>query len=159
MKPHCLIDLSLLLILALNSKGKGFVTATNSEDRDAQFTTEATNEPPSAATSTTVHVATFVPVSALVIIIIVSGIICYIKCKRSQTFTREESGYYANFSRASSNQAKSETLCKIHEDVKLPEPTVIDEPVYVNTEVTAAAPMAQSLDHKESIYANVDYSK
>lgn len=26
--------------------------------------------------------------------------------RRSQTFTREESGYYANFSRALSNQAK-----------------------------------------------------
>ncbi|XP_051261587.1 uncharacterized protein LOC127366566 isoform X4 [Dicentrarchus labrax] len=51
----------------------------------------------------------------------------------SKSFTREDSGYYANFRRTSSNQAKREGSYK-KEDKKLPEPQAIDEPVYINME-------------------------
>ncbi|XP_051261585.1 uncharacterized protein LOC127366566 isoform X2 [Dicentrarchus labrax] len=83
--------------------------------------------------STQMYTTIFVPVAALLIIIFVGGIIFCIKHKRSKSFTREDSGYYANFRRTSSNQAKREGSYK-KEDKKLPEPQAIDEPVYINME-------------------------
>ncbi|XP_018542967.1 uncharacterized protein LOC108890557 [Lates calcarifer] len=107
-----------------------------------------------------IYMAIFVPLSALLIIIIIliPVIVCYISHKRSHSFTREESGYYANFSRASSNQAQRESSCKYEEKIKLPELKATDEPVYVNTEAVTGQ-MDQSMDHTDNIYANVDYSK
>ncbi|XP_070768528.1 uncharacterized protein [Enoplosus armatus] len=99
-----------------------------------------------------IYVAIFLPVAALLIIIFVAGILFYIKRKRSQSLTREDSGYYANFSTASSNQARREAFCKVQDNKKLPEPKAIDEPVYINVE----APPGE-MDHTDSVYANVDY--
>ncbi|XP_034540682.1 uncharacterized protein LOC117813761 [Notolabrus celidotus] len=93
----------------------------------------------------------FVPVAALVIIVILVGTLCLIKHKRKQSFTREESGYYANFSRASSNNTKSEVSCKTIDN--LPEPNEVDDPVYVNTR----GPL-DHMDHTNNIYGNIDYS-
>ncbi|XP_044065397.1 sialic acid-binding Ig-like lectin 10 isoform X2 [Siniperca chuatsi] len=107
---------------------------------------------------TSIYTATFVPVALLLIIIFVAGIVFYIKHKRSQAFTREESGYYANFSTASSNQAKREAFCKKQDNKKLPELKAIDEPVYINIEAPPGQ-MDQSMDHTDNIYANEDYSK
>ncbi|CAJ1061633.1 uncharacterized protein LOC117813761 [Xyrichtys novacula] len=55
---------------------------------------------------TTVYTAIFVPLSVLVIILIIIGTFCLMKHKRKQSMSREGSGYYANFPRASSNNAK-----------------------------------------------------
>ncbi|XP_022617697.1 uncharacterized protein LOC111234064 isoform X2 [Seriola dumerili] len=104
------------------------------------------------------YVAIFIPVSVLLVIIVIAGIFGCIKHKRSKSFTREESGYYANFSRASSNQAQSEASCKNHEKKKLSELKAIDEPVYINTEALTGQ-MDQSMDHIDNVYANVDYTK
>ncbi|XP_028985735.1 sialic acid-binding Ig-like lectin 12 isoform X2 [Betta splendens] len=109
--------------------------------------------------SPTLYVVAAVPASAvLIIIIIVSGCLCYRKRRRSKSITREESGYYANFSRAPSNPVHSEATCKTHDNRKHPEPKVIDESVYVNTEAITAQ-MGQRLDHREVIYENVNCSK
>ncbi|XP_038568468.1 uncharacterized protein LOC119898330 isoform X1 [Micropterus salmoides] len=107
--------------------------------------------------SSQMYLAIFIPVAALLIIIFVTGIVLYIKCKRSQSFTRQESGYYANFSTASSNQVKREPFSKKQDNKKLPEPKAIDEPVYINTEAPPGQ-MDQRMDHTDNIYANVDYS-
>ncbi|XP_054478311.1 uncharacterized protein LOC129110154 [Anoplopoma fimbria] len=96
------------------------------------------------------------PVVAILIIIFVIGIVFAIKHKRSESFTREGSGYYANFSRA--NKLKREAPCKEPENNKLSELKAIDEPVYINIEASPGQ-MDQSTDHTDSIYANVDYSK
>ncbi|XP_059195904.1 uncharacterized protein LOC131976767 [Centropristis striata] len=100
-----------------------------------------------------IYMSIFVPVGAFLIILFVTGMVFFIKHKRSQSFTREESGYYANFSRSSSSQAQREASCK-----KLPEQKAIDEPIYINTEAPPVQ-MDQSMDHTENVYANVDYSK
>ncbi|XP_078109369.1 uncharacterized protein LOC144519808 isoform X1 [Sander vitreus] len=104
------------------------------------------------------YTAIFVPVAALLIIIVVAAIVFCIKKRRSQSFTREESGYYANVSRASSNQAKREASCITQDNNKLSEPKAIDEPVYINIEAIPGQ-MAQSMDHTDNIYGNVDYEK
>ncbi|XP_049902618.1 myelin-associated glycoprotein-like isoform X2 [Epinephelus moara] len=100
--------------------------------------------------------AIFVPVAA--VILFVTGIVFYIRHKRSQSFTREESGYYANFSQASSNQAEREASCNKQENKKLPEVKAIDEPIYINTEAPLGQ-MDQSMDDMDNVYANVDYTK
>ncbi|CAK6960438.1 sialic acid-binding Ig-like lectin 10 [Scomber scombrus] len=104
----------------------------------------------------------FIPVTAIsLIIIFVIGIVCY-KLKRSKSFTREDSGYYANFSRASSNQAKRKELGKKQDNTELPELKAFDEPVYINLEAPAGQMeqhMDQSIGHTDNIYANMDYSQ
>ncbi|XP_070690771.1 myelin-associated glycoprotein-like [Pempheris klunzingeri] len=97
----------------------------------------------------------FVPIAALLIILLVAGIVFCKKYKRSQSFIREESGYYANFSRPSSNQAEREASCIKQDNNKLPALKAIDEPVYINME----APPGQMDESMEGIYANVDHSK
>ncbi|XP_010787965.1 sialic acid-binding Ig-like lectin 12 [Notothenia coriiceps] len=102
------------------------------------------------------YTAIFVPVAALLIIICVAGIFFFLKNKRSQTLTREESGYYANVSR--SNQAKRNASSKTQENENTSELKVIDEPVYNNFEAPPGQ-MGQGMNHTENIYGNVDYSQ
>ncbi|XP_033496970.2 uncharacterized protein LOC117266121 [Epinephelus lanceolatus] len=104
------------------------------------------------------YTAIFVPVAVILVILFVIGIVFYIRHKRSQSFTREESGYYANFSRASSNQAEREASCNKQENKKLPEVKAIDEPIYINTEAPLGQ-MDQSMNDMDNVYANVDYTK
>ncbi|XP_068592648.1 sialic acid-binding Ig-like lectin 10 [Cebidichthys violaceus] len=101
------------------------------------------------------HVVISVSVVAILIVIFVVGIVFGIKYKRSKSFTRKDSGYYANFSRA--NQLKSEAPCKKQEHNKPSELKDIDEPVYINIEAPPDQ-MDQSMDHTDNIYGNVDYS-
>lgn len=130
----------------------------------------ANTELPTFATTTTIlftvgmtektsvpYMAIFVPLAALLIIVFVAGIVFCIKHRRSKSFTREESGYYANFRKASSDQANSEASSKKQEK-KVAELKAIDEPVYINVEAPPYQ-MDQSMDHIDNIYANVDYSK
>ncbi|XP_035018737.2 sialic acid-binding Ig-like lectin 5 isoform X4 [Hippoglossus stenolepis] len=77
------------------------------------------------------------------------------KCKRSQSLTREESGYYANFSRASDDPAQREASCNIQQNKTFSEPNIIDEPIYVNTEVLTGQ---MDEDDIHNVYGNVDYS-
>uniref|UniRef100_UPI0037E8C195 uncharacterized protein n=1 Tax=Semicossyphus pulcher TaxID=241346 RepID=UPI0037E8C195 len=91
---------------------------------------------------------------AVLLILFIAGIVFVMKHKRKKPVTREESGYYANFSRASSNNAKSEVSCKKID--KLPELN-IDDPVYGN--VKGPGQMDQSMDQTNNIYANVGYSR
>ncbi|XP_031708461.1 uncharacterized protein LOC116386421 [Anarrhichthys ocellatus] len=102
------------------------------------------------------QMAISVSVGAILIVIVVVGIVFGIKHKRSKSFTREDSGHYANFSRA--NQLKSEASCKRQEHKEPSELKDIDEPVYINIEAPPDQ-MAQSTDHSDNIYGNVDYSK
>ncbi|XP_032374268.1 uncharacterized protein LOC116691056 isoform X2 [Etheostoma spectabile] len=104
------------------------------------------------------YMAIFVPVAALLIIIFVIAIVLCLKKRRSQSFTREESGYYENVSRASSNQAKRKTSCTTQDNKKLSELKAIDEPVYINIEAIPGQ-MDQSMDHTDNTYGNVDYEK
>ncbi|KAG7476058.1 myelin-associated glycoprotein-like isoform X2 [Solea senegalensis] len=99
------------------------------------------------------YVAIFVPLSALVIIILVTTIFCYMKQKRTKSFTRESSGYYANFSRTTSNQPQGEASCTTNENKNPADLKVIDEPVYANTQ-DFRIHMDQSMDHLDNIYAN-----
>ncbi|XP_037641750.1 uncharacterized protein LOC119497589 isoform X2 [Sebastes umbrosus] len=106
------------------------------------------------------YMAIFVPVAALLITIFVAGIVFWNckKHKRTQSLTQQESGYYANFSRASTNQAKREASYEKQENNKLSEVKAIDEPIYINTEAPPGQ-MDHSMDHTENVYGNVDYSK
>ncbi|KAL3060442.1 hypothetical protein OYC64_014903 [Pagothenia borchgrevinki] len=107
--------------------------------------------------SSLMYTAICVPVAALLIIICVAGIFFFLKNKRSQPLTREESGYYANFSRVSSNQAKRNASIKTQENENTSELKAIDEPVYNNVEAPPGQ-MGQRMNHTENIYGNVDYS-
>ncbi|XP_075965702.1 uncharacterized protein LOC142969604 [Anarhichas minor] len=102
------------------------------------------------------QMAISVSVGAILIVIVVVGIVFGIKHKRSKSSTRKDSGYYANFSRA--NQLKSEASCKKQEHKEPSKLKDIDEPVYINIEAPPDQ-MAQSTDHSDNIYGNVDYSK
>ncbi|KAK9513608.1 hypothetical protein VZT92_027127 [Zoarces viviparus] len=102
------------------------------------------------------QMAISVSVGAILIVIVVIGIVFGIKHKRSKSSTRKDSGYYANFSRA--NQLKREASCKKQEHKEPSELKDIDEPVYINIEAPPDQ-MAQSTDHTDNIYGNVDYSK
>ncbi|XP_073341942.1 uncharacterized protein [Pagrus major] len=104
---------------------------------------------------TSTYVAISVAVAALIIIIIlgIGGIVFWKKRKRSRSLIGQQSGYYVNFSRTSSNQAKRDASCQ-KQDKDLSEPKVIDEPIYLNVE----APPEQ-MDDMDNIYANVDYTK
>ncbi|XP_061572572.1 uncharacterized protein LOC133428892 [Cololabis saira] len=102
------------------------------------------------------YLAIFIPVAAIALIIFVTGIVIYTTRERSQTFSREESKFYVNFSKRSSNPSKSETSCET--DFKASEKKVIDEPIYINYEGRTEE-LSQSLDNIDSIYANVDYSR
>lgn len=102
-----------------------------------------------------VPVAIVVPV--VVVVLLVAGILFTVRRKRSMSFTREESGYYANFSRASAD-ATQRTLKDMKAEQTLSPPKAIDEPVYVNLE----APQTETLqapDQPNHIYGNVDYTK
>ncbi|KAI3360924.1 hypothetical protein L3Q82_013129 [Scortum barcoo] len=147
MKLWGLIDFSLILIMTCYSKGSDDkIWAINvNRSINAQYgsnviipypvgTTVPTFETTTVTalkTSKHIYIAIFVPIIALLIIILVIGIVCFMKHKRSKTFTREESGYYANFSRAFSSEAKREISCQTHDNKKLPEPKVIHEPTYL----------------------------
>ncbi|XP_042346485.1 uncharacterized protein LOC121946112 isoform X2 [Plectropomus leopardus] len=98
-----LIDVSGVTPVKINKSGIANQTETPS-------TFEATTIDPTQKLSTSKYMTIVVPVAALLITVFVAGIVFYVKRKRSQSFTREESGYYANFSRASSNPAKRSLL-------------------------------------------------
>nr|XP_040022258.1 uncharacterized protein LOC120811137 isoform X2 [Gasterosteus aculeatus aculeatus] len=102
------------------------------------------------------HVSISVPVVAILTIIVVVGIVLGIKHKRSASFIREDSRYYANFSRA--NQLQREASCQKPENSKVSEQKDIEEPVYANIEAHPDQ-MDQSADHLDNIYANVDHLK
>ncbi|XP_047188158.1 uncharacterized protein LOC118300591 isoform X2 [Scophthalmus maximus] len=104
------------------------------------------------------YAAIFAPLLALLIITVVAAIFCHVRRKRSHSVTRVESGYYENFSGASSNQAKREASCENHENKKLSELKVIDDPIYVNTEELTGH-TDESTDQTHNVYGNVDYSK
>ncbi|XP_020492989.2 uncharacterized protein [Labrus bergylta] len=125
-------------------------------DRNNTLLDTNTTSDPKESNSQQMYMIICVPVAALVILIIIVGVFCFIKHKRTQAFTREESGYYANFSRALSNDAKSEISCKKIDE--LPELKDIEEPVYVNMKDPLDR-VDQSVDHTNNIYGNVDYSQ
>ncbi|XP_019741954.1 uncharacterized protein LOC109525670 isoform X2 [Hippocampus comes] len=104
----------------------------------------------------TICIAVFVPLAA-VVILLAAGFLLWKRHARSQSFGREGSGYYANFSRKSPNQATRKETNNKHDDKKLPESKVIEEPVYINLQQAAGQPDGQGGDH--SIYENVDHAK
>ncbi|XP_034409174.1 uncharacterized protein LOC117745169 isoform X2 [Cyclopterus lumpus] len=102
------------------------------------------------------HMAIYGPIVAIVIFIVVVGIVFGIKHKRSKSLTREDSVYYANFSRE--NKLKREVSCKKQENITLSKEKDIDDPVYINIEAPPSQ-MGQNTNHTENVYGNVDYSK
>ncbi|KAM9310028.1 uncharacterized protein KZ484_025977 [Pholidichthys leucotaenia] len=94
---------------------------------------------------------------AVLLALVVIGGILYLKRRRSQFFAREDSGYYANFNRASSNPTEREMSCKT-QDQRLSEVKAIDEPIYINVEAQTCN-ADQTTDHVDQIYANIDYTK
>ncbi|XP_029307047.1 LOW QUALITY PROTEIN: uncharacterized protein LOC115021058 [Cottoperca gobio] len=145
--------------VSISLSGPGVKTVTFNPDMTQQsITFEAITMGTTQKTSKLIYTAIFVSVAALLIIIFVAGIVFCIKCKRSKPCTREESGYYANFSRASLNQAKRKASCNKQENQELPELKATDDPVYLNIEAPPDQ-MDQSMDYTDNIYANVDYSK
>ncbi|XP_054639225.1 uncharacterized protein LOC129185786 isoform X2 [Dunckerocampus dactyliophorus] len=124
---------------------------------------EGTEQPTPVQISETLYIAIFVPSAALLIILAAAvGFVVWRKHTRSQSLVRECSGYYANFSRASSNQAKRKENCQKTENKNLSDVKVIDEPVYINLQHPTGQldpKVDQEQGHKESIYANVDHSE
>ncbi|XP_035984069.1 uncharacterized protein LOC110367344 [Fundulus heteroclitus] len=100
------------------------------------------------------YLATFLPLLGL--IVIVAGTVAYKVHKRSYAFKGEESGYYANFKHTSSNPPKSEP-CRKTSNKELPDPKVIDEPVYMNCQ-TLGNPTDQQVECVDNVYGNVDYT-
>ncbi|XP_051921510.1 sialoadhesin-like [Hippocampus zosterae] len=103
----------------------------------------------------TICIAVFVPLAA-VVILLAAGLLLWKRHARSQSFGREGSGYYANFSRKSPNQATRKEMNNKHNDKKLPESKVIEEPVYINLQQATGQPDGRGGDH--SIYENVDHA-
>nr|XP_057940881.1 myelin-associated glycoprotein-like isoform X2 [Doryrhamphus excisus] len=118
-------------------------------------------EPVTGQISQTLNIAIFVPLAALFILLAsAAGFVVWRKQSRSQSLVRECSGYYANFSRASSNQATRKENCQKKDNKKLSDVKVIDEPVYINMQHPTGQlkpEVDQERGHKESIYANVDH--
>ncbi|XP_023138956.1 sialoadhesin-like [Amphiprion ocellaris] len=144
-------------IYATNNKNnfsflKYFVSITVNGTIPATETPAATP----GVTPTLMYTSIFVPVAAILIILLVAGIFFWMRHKRSHSLTRKNSGYYANFSRASSDPPKREISDK--KDKELPEVKAIDEPVYINLEAPTYE-MDQSMDVTDNVYANVDYTK
>ncbi|XP_071398972.1 uncharacterized protein [Centroberyx affinis] len=144
-----------------NYKKSVRITVSGPGGTSAPFTDEVSTTDPSELTKmprTSIYIATSVPIAAvLIVIFVLCGVFYYRKRKRSQAVTREESGYYANFSRASSTQAKREKSTKNQDSKQVSQPKVIDEPVYIN--VQSATDQRGSLDQTDNVYANVDYLK
>ncbi|XP_038129483.1 uncharacterized protein LOC119775542 isoform X2 [Cyprinodon tularosa] len=101
------------------------------------------------------YLATLVPIVGL-ICLAAGGTVAYRKRKRSKKVTREESGYYMNFKQTSSHSPESEPPCQTTNKLP-PDPKVIDEPVYINYEISENQ-MGQQKEHKDNIYGNVDYT-
>ncbi|XP_077577739.1 uncharacterized protein LOC144199765 [Stigmatopora nigra] len=106
----------------------------------------------------TIFIAIFVPLAAVLMITV--GFVIWNKQRRSQSLVRDESGYYANFSRASPSK---DTRDKKKEDSKsLPDKKIVDEPVYINVQRAVAhtdTSTAFGMDNKDNIYENVHLSK
>ncbi|XP_061920215.1 uncharacterized protein LOC133660658 [Entelurus aequoreus] len=112
--------------------------------------------------SETLYLAIFVPIAVLLILVATAvGFVVWRKHTRSAPLVRECSGYYANFSRASSNQTTREENCKKSKNEKLPDMQVTEEPVYINMQHPTYQ-LDSSVDreggHRDSVYANVDHS-
>ncbi|XP_061772010.1 uncharacterized protein LOC133562120 isoform X2 [Nerophis ophidion] len=112
--------------------------------------------------SETLYIAIFVPFAVLLILVATAvGFVVWRKHARSAHLVRECSGYYANFSRAPSNQTTRKENCKQTENEKLPDMQVTEEPVYINMHHPTYQ-LDSSVDReggdKDCVYANVDHS-
>ncbi|KAM9405401.1 uncharacterized protein ACWYII_028732 isoform 3-T3 [Salvelinus alpinus] len=118
----------------------------------------ATTELFEDALSTTTYIATTVPVVA-VLLVAVLGIVWFFKYrKRSRGVTKQESGYYANFTMTTpTTKPERVKTTKKKDDTQIPPPKVIDEPVYGN--VQGPDDPMDSMDQMDSVYANVDHAK
>ncbi|KAM7420543.1 hypothetical protein PAMA_014993 [Pampus argenteus] len=167
MKLQPLFKFSVALILASNSKVfadlQSTTILTTIQDMVMLTTKQVTTNEMNPSSK---YAAIILPVSAVLIMIItfVIGFVIF-RRRRAHSFTREESGYYANFSRASSNQTKRIKLCR-QDDKELPDLKVIDEPIYINMEAPAGQidqdvheQIDQHMDHTDNVYANVNHSQ
>ncbi|XP_077432951.1 sialoadhesin-like [Vanacampus margaritifer] len=102
----------------------------------------------------TIYIAIFVPLAAVVIL--AAGFVMWKKRAKSQLFLRQGSGYYANFSRASPQQATSKENCNKQNNKKLPDRKVMEEPIYMNMQL--AAGQTDTREGDQDIYENVDYT-
>ncbi|XP_077383565.1 uncharacterized protein LOC144022549 [Festucalex cinctus] len=102
----------------------------------------------------TIYIAIFVPLAAVVIL--AAGFVMWKKHAKKQSFLREGSGYYANFSRASPHQATSKENGNKQNNKNHPDRKVMEEPIYVNVQLAAGQAGAREGD--QDIYENVDYT-
>ncbi|XP_035607412.1 uncharacterized protein LOC118367830 [Oncorhynchus keta] len=130
--------------------------------KDMSNTVDSSTTVPLATTkyapSTATYIATTVPVVA-VLLVAVLGIVWFFKYrKRSRGVTKQESGYYANFTMTTpTTKPERVNTTKKKDDTQVPPPKVIDEPVYGN--VQGPDDPMDSMDQMDSVYANVDHAK
>lgn len=104
----------------------------------------------------------YIPVSilsvALLLFFSILGIVFFKRIKRLQSVTREESGYYENFSKTTyQNERDSVSNKNVTKDPDITPAKIIDDPVYENFQ----GPIDQinRMNQIENIYGNVDYLK
>lgn len=110
------------------------------------------------ALSTTTYIATTVPVVAVLLVAVLGSVWFFKYRKRSRGVTKQESGYYANFTMTTpTTKPERVKTTKKKDDTQIPPPKVIDEPVYGN--VQGPGDPMDSMDQMDSVYANVDHAK
>ncbi|XP_061572570.1 uncharacterized protein LOC133428860 [Cololabis saira] len=141
---------------------QGAVIQTPDPTRSVVFTSETPTTTPNIVAGDNGHLniylTIFIPVLALTLIVFITGIVFYIKRKRSNTLNREESGFYVNFNKASSDPPTRGREESYKTGVLPSEQKTIDEPTYVNVQELTDG-MGQHLDYIDDVYVNVDYSK
>ncbi|KAF7657243.1 hypothetical protein LDENG_00029960 [Lucifuga dentata] len=143
--------------VSIHVSGLGIIPVSVIPDESITIMPEVTQMAKNPQTSTLLYVYIFVPIAAVLIIILFAGIIFHKKPKRHQSLTREESGYYINFSRPSSSQAKREASGKNQDSKQLSQPKDTDDPVYANVQYPTGC--TGSVDQTDNIYVNANVSK
>ncbi|CAB1333907.1 unnamed protein product [Coregonus sp. 'balchen'] len=90
-----------------------------------------------------------------VLLVSVLGSVWFFKYRKRCVITKQESGYYANFTMTTpTTKPERVKTTKKKDDAQVPPPKVIDEPVYGNVQYPND-PM-DGMDQMDSVYANVD---
>ncbi|XP_041726793.2 uncharacterized protein LOC121556973 [Coregonus clupeaformis] len=123
---------------------------------DSTTTVPLTTELREEGLSMTISIAIAVPVVAVLLVSVLGSVWFFKYRKRSRcVITKQESGYYANFTMTTpTTKPERVKTTKKKDDAQVPPPKVIDEPVYGNVQYPND-PM-DGMDQMDSVYANVD---
>ncbi|XP_020360485.1 uncharacterized protein LOC109907114 isoform X1 [Oncorhynchus kisutch] len=129
--------------------------------KDMSNTVDSTTTVPLTTTENTLPKATYIATTVSVVAVLlvaVLGIVWFFKYrKRARGVTKQESGYYANFTMTTPTTKPERVNTTKKDDTQVPPPKVIDEPVYGN--VQGPDDPMDSMDQMDSVYANVDHAK